>query len=172
MNMRQQRGLIIAAVCKLNRTPQAWLVPSQSGERIYTALLNSQSCTCPDHQEHGHKCKHIFAVEITIKREVGKDGAVTETKSITFTEEKTYKQDWPKYDLAQQIEKKRFLALLSDLTRNVPESPRNKTGRKPTLMRECAIWCSLRCSRFTAPSQHAGSLATLRTRTRKAICPN
>ncbi len=34
MNAREEGGLVIAAVCKLNQTPDGWLVPSQSGERI------------------------------------------------------------------------------------------------------------------------------------------
>jgi len=71
MNAREERGLVIAALCKLNRTPEGWLVPSQSGERIYTVDPDKQTCTCPDHQEAGFKCKHLFAAEIVIKREVG-----------------------------------------------------------------------------------------------------
>src|SRR5438034_1209117 len=31
MNPREERGLIIAALCKLNRTNDGWLVPSQTG---------------------------------------------------------------------------------------------------------------------------------------------
>src|SRR5437762_3090550 len=115
MDAREQRGLVIAAMVKLNRTNDGWLVPSQSGEKIYTVDPVAQTCTCPDHQEAGHKCKHLFAVEITIKREVNPDGTIRETKSITFTEEKTYTRNWAQYNDAQQNEKNRFLALLFDL---------------------------------------------------------
>ena len=43
----------------------AWLVPSQSGKGRYTVCLDPAEphCSCPDHEEGGHKCKHIFAVE-------------------------------------------------------------------------------------------------------------
>lgn len=132
MNAREERGLIIAALCKLNQTPNGWLVPSQSGEGIYTVDPAKQTCTCPDH-ENGHKCKHLYAVEITMKREVAADGTVTETRSITFTEKKTYKQDWPAYNVAQATEKPRLQTLLHDLCKNLPdpERPANKSGPKP-----------------------------------------
>ena len=81
MNAREERGLVIAALCKLNKTPDGWLVPSQSGERIYRVNVEKQTCTCPDHQEGGFKCKHLYAVEFTMKREVNPDGTVTETKT-------------------------------------------------------------------------------------------
>jgi SWIM zinc finger len=109
MNAREERGLVIAALCKLNKTDEGWLVPSQSGaERVYRVNVELQTCTCPDHQEAGFKCKHLYAVEFTVKREIGTDGTVTDTKSVTFTEKVTYKQDWPAYNQAQSIEKDRF----------------------------------------------------------------
>lgn len=132
MNAREERGLVIAAVCKLNNTGDGWLVPSQSaGDTIYRVDPVKQTCTCPDH-ENGHKCKHIYAVEFTVKREFNPDGTVTDTKSVTFTEKVTYKQDWPKYNLAQSIEKDRLQELLFDLCRGVAEPERPPTrGTKP-----------------------------------------
>src|SRR5262249_15141846 len=106
MEAREQRGLIIAAMCRLKKTAEGWLVPSQTGtDRIYTVNIKAQTCTCPDHVEAGHKCKHIYAAEITYKREYHADGTVTETKSMTLTEKKTYKQNWPAYNEAQTTEK-------------------------------------------------------------------
>jgi transposase len=132
MNAREERGLVIAAVCKLNNTGNGWLVPSQSGaEKIYRVDPIKQTCTCPDH-ENGHKCKHIYAVEFTVKREYNADGTVTDKKSVTFTEKVTYKQDWPAYNLAQSIEKDRLQELLFDLCRGVAEPERAPTrGSKP-----------------------------------------
>ncbi len=103
MNAREERGLIIAAKCKLNRkSPDCWLVPSQTeSDRIYRVDPEKQTCTCPDHQDAGHKCKHLYAVEITAQREVHEDGTVTDTQSITFTKKVTYKQNWPAYNTAQ-----------------------------------------------------------------------
>src|SRR5947208_2652467 len=115
MNAREERGLIIAALCKLNRVGDEWLVPSQSSAEIYKVNVQAQTCTCPDHKEAGHKCKHLYAVEITMKREVAPDGTVTDTQSITFTKKVTYKQDWPAYNAAQSVEKDRVQELLAEL---------------------------------------------------------
>jgi transposase len=138
MNAREERDLVIAALCKLNKTEAGWLVPSQAGKGIYTVNVTCQTCTCPDHQEAGHKCKHIYAVEFTMKRETDHEGNVIETKTMTFTEKVTIKRDWSVYNEAQQTEKKRFLALLFDLTRGVPNPERDpkKVGRKPVPMRD------------------------------------
>jgi hypothetical protein len=130
---REQRGLVIAALCKLNQEDGQWVVPSQSGaERIYRVNVEAKTCTCPDHQESGFKCKHIYAVEFTLKREVKRDGTLVETKSVTFTEEVTYTQNWKAYNEAQMTEKHRFLALLHDLCRGVQEPAPSKTGRPRT----------------------------------------
>jgi hypothetical protein len=158
MNAREERGLIIAALCKLNRVDGEWLVPSQSkGETIYRVNTQKQTCTCPDHQEGGHKCKHLYAVEFTLKREVNIDGTVTETKSVVFTEKVTYKQDWPAYNVAQATEKRRVRVLLQDLCSRLPERERRVgiSGPKPHLARDCIfamaykVYCGLSSRRFS-----------------------
>jgi hypothetical protein len=67
---RQQRGLEIAATAKIERKGSAWLVPSQSGKGRYTVLPDASAphCSCADHQDGGHKCKHLFAVEYVMRR--------------------------------------------------------------------------------------------------------
>lgn len=162
MNAREQRGLVIAALCKLNKTDQGWLVPSQSGaERIYHVDPEHQTCICPDCQEGGFKCKHIFAVEFTIKREVSSDGTVTETKSITLSSEKTYPQDWHAYNMAQSVEKHRFQVLLQDLCRNIKEPEHNGKGRKPHLLKDSVfattfkVYCGFSSRRFSCDLQDA-----------------
>src|SRR5712692_2802337 len=138
MTPREERGLVIAAVCKLNKTQDGWLVPSQSkGETIYTVDPAKQTCTCPDHQEAGFKCKHLYAVEFTVKREFNPDGTVTDTKSVMFTEKVTYKQDWPAYNLAQSIEKDGVQELLCDLCKGLAEPERPPTrGQKPHSLKD------------------------------------
>ena len=85
MTGREERGLVIAALCKLKRADENWLVPSQSVEtKDYRVNVRNQSCTCPDHTETGFKCKHLFAVEFMMKRETNADGTITETSSMTF----------------------------------------------------------------------------------------
>ena len=137
MNPREQRGVIIAAMCKLTAKNGEWIVPSQSAtDKKYVVNLVAGTCTCPDHQATGFKCKHQYAVEFTMKRETAVDGTVTETKTITFTEKKTYKQNWPAYNEAQATEKHRFQVLLSELCRAIPEPPRTGVGRKPVPLRD------------------------------------
>jgi len=95
---REQRGLRIAATCKLTKKGQVWLVPSQSGHGRYTVSPDPESphCTCPDHETRGLKCKHLFAVEFAMKREQHDDGSTTVTQTVTVTEtitKPTYPQE-------------------------------------------------------------------------------
>jgi transposase len=138
MNAREERGLVIAATQKLTQKGKVWLVPSQTGNgKKYTVCPDPDSpfCSCPDHEDTGCRCKHIYAVEFTMKRDTAKDGTVTETRSVTFTEKKTYKTpEWGTYNLAQSEEKRRFLALLHDLCRGLPNPPQPRGGRRRTAM--------------------------------------
>jgi transposase len=137
MDAREQRGIVIAATNRLVNKGKVWLVPSQTSNGTkYTVCPDPQNpfCSCPDHEETGGKCKHIYAVEIVMKRETGADGAVTETRTVTFTQKKTYTQNWPVYDLAQREEKRQFEILLGELCRGLKDPPANKTGRKRTPM--------------------------------------
>ncbi len=137
MEPREQRGLVIAALCKLNKTDEGWIVPSQSGaERMYRVDPVKQTCTCPDHSEAGQKCKHLFAVEITMKREYRADGTVIETESVTFTKKRTYTQSWATYDRAQAIEKDRLQELLFDLCRGIVEPAYKGKGRPSHLVKD------------------------------------
>ena len=134
MNAREERGLIIAAKCRLNRVSKdEWIVPSQSsGEKTYRVNLEKKSCTCPDCVEGGFTCKHQYAAQFTFQRDFLPNGDIIETKTVTFTEKKTYKQDWRAYNLAQSTEKHRFQKLLFDLTRGVAELPHHRnSGQQP-----------------------------------------
>jgi len=85
---RQQKGLEIAATAKIAQKGGAWLVPSQSGKGRYTVCLDPAQphCSCPDHEDGGHKCKHIFAVEYVVQRERNSDGSTTVTETLTVRE--------------------------------------------------------------------------------------
>src|SRR5579871_2119610 len=137
MDAREQRGLIIAATCRLNRLNDGtWLVPSQSHKgdnATYRVNLEAKTCTCLDHTEGGFTCKHYYAASIVHKRDVLPDGTVIETQSITLTKKTVYKQDWPAYNRAQVTEKRRLRILLHDLCSRLPERPRanGTTGPKP-----------------------------------------
>jgi transposase len=130
---RQQRGLEIAATAKLERKGAAWLVPSQSGKGRYTVLPDDQvpHCSCPDHADGGHKCKHLFAVEYVLRRERNADGSMTVTETVTVqkTVQRVYRQDWRAYNAAQTNEKAMFQELLRDLCAGVGEPAQPKNGR-------------------------------------------
>jgi transposase len=149
MDAREQRGLIIAATCRLNRNPDGtWKVPSQTSKEsiFYTVNLETKACTCPDCTESGFICKHYFAASIVHKRDVLADGTMVETKSITLTEKKVYTQNWPAYNLAQATEKRRLRVLLHDLCKNLPERerPASRSGPKPHLVRDCVFSMALK----------------------------
>jgi transposase len=132
MDPRQERGLVIAALTKIDRHDGKWLVPSQSiNGRKYAVDLGRQTCECPDCQEAGFKCKHQWEVEFVLKLELGADGTITETRTMTVTQRKTYRQEWRSYNLAQSTEKHRFQVLLHELCRGIEERPTAVTGRKP-----------------------------------------
>ncbi|MBN8628595.1 MAG: transposase [Planctomycetes bacterium] len=136
MDAREERGMQIAAIFKLQKKGEAWLVPSQTGKGKYTVFADDQKphCTCPDHVEWNHKCKHIFAVEIVIKRERNPDGSETVTDSVQITERKTYPQNWKAYNAAQTNEKAKFQQLLHDLCKGIVEKPvENLKGGRPRL---------------------------------------
>jgi transposase len=143
---RQQRGLEIAAVSKIERKGQAWLVPSQSGKGRYTVIPDDESphCSCPDHADGGHKCKHLFAVEYVLRRERNPDGSttVTETMTVQKTVQRVYRQDWRAYNAAQTNEKAKFQELLRDLCSGIAEPPQAKCGR-PRLSIQDALFSSV-----------------------------
>ena len=131
---RQQRGLMIAALSKITKKNDDWIVPSQSGKGRYTVHLDPEkpTCTCPDHETRDCKCKHIFAVEYVIQRERNGDGTTTVTEGVRVTAMKrtTYRQDWPAYNEAQTNEKSQFQILLRDLCSGIENPPHTK-GRRP-----------------------------------------
>ncbi len=95
--------------------------------------VKAPHCSCPYHEDGGHKCKHIFAVEFVVSRERNADGSttVTQTRTIRETIQRTYPQNWTAYNAAQTHEKEKFLDLLRDLCAGVDEPVRPKNGRPP-----------------------------------------
>jgi transposase len=144
VDARQERGLVIAATAKVVQKGSVWLVPSQSGNGRYTVSPDEQHphCTCPDHEERGCECKHIYAVRFVIQRELFDDGTEVETRQLTITEKrKTYAQDWSAYNAAQCSEKDSFQSLLHDLCQEIPETIETKAGRPRMPVRD-GIFCA------------------------------
>jgi transposase len=132
VDARRTRGMEIAAICPLTRKGGNWIVPSMSGKGRYTVTPDADkpTCTCPDYESRGCKCKHIFAVEFVAMREVTRnaDGSttVTETVAVKATKRTTYAQDWPAYNAAQVNEQDEFLSLLNDLCAGIVNPPQGK----------------------------------------------
>ncbi len=127
MDARAERGLEIAATVQLRRRGSVWVVPSQTGKGMsYTVDLNGDapSCSCPDHETRRVKCKHIYAVEFSVKRETRPDGTTTVTETVRVT----YAQNWPAYNAAQSHEKTRVTELLRGLCEGVAQ-PAQGRGR-------------------------------------------
>ncbi len=131
LNVRELRGLDIANRYTLKEENGFWFVPSSSGKSIrYKVCLNTQKCTCPDHEIRRQKCKHIFAAEYYFEKDFLKDLTADE---ITLPQayvppRKTYKQEWKAYNKAQTSEKANFQLLLAELCKGIGE-PAQYNGR-------------------------------------------
>jgi transposase len=129
---REERGLEIVKKHKIVKTPKGWRVPSQTkggaGDTYFVTFnKHKPKCNCPDCQMRRKKCKHIYAVEFYIKRQINEEGKIKETRGVKIS----YSQDWKAYDKAQINEKILFMKMLKDLCDNL-EQPSYKFGR-PTL---------------------------------------
>jgi len=134
---RELRGLEIAATKDLRPTGKVWRVPSSTGSGSYvvdTSVYGPATCTCPDYELHQAPCKHVYAVEFTIRRQsTTKDGTVTETI--------TYRQEWSAYNAAQTNEKVRVAEMLRDLC-SIIDNPVQMRGR-PRLPLSDAVFCAV-----------------------------
>jgi len=119
MDLREMRGMEIAATRTIRKQDGWWKVPSQSGLGLYRVQIAKKfsTCECPDFAKRQTACKHIYAATFVMKREDNEDGTTTVTQSVTFTEahETTYSQPWSAYNAAQTSEQDRFQSLLHDL---------------------------------------------------------
>jgi len=119
MDARQERGLELAATKKLLQKGALWIVPSKDNHNSYIVDPRESTCTCPDHETRGVKCKHIYAVEFSVQHEVRPDGTHLVTKTVRVT----YGQDWPAYNAAQSNEKTRLAELLKGLCAGIVSAP-------------------------------------------------
>jgi transposase len=139
LQIRKQKGIEIAKNSNVKLNGYKWSVPSQSSNKTYEVILriDKSVCNCPDFIERGLKCKHIFAVEITLTKTIDSKGNTT----ITQTKHITYSQDWPNYTKAQTEEGRLFKVLLKDLVENIPEEP-YVFGRPRYPLKE-ALFCAI-----------------------------
>ncbi len=128
LDARQQRALAIVRSDKAKRIKHVagsrWLVPSQSNASGgYVVDADRRTCSCPDHEDRGSQCKHIWAV-LYFRSEVTLPNGAT-----VLTEQRiTYRQDWPQYNRAQCEEKDRVQLLLRGLCDGIVQ-PEQTNGR-------------------------------------------
>ncbi len=135
MDIREQRGMELAATRTIRQKGGIWIVPSQTGNGAYRVHIMPKiaSCTCPDFETRGTNCKHIYAAKFVIRREQNADGSVTVTQSLTVSEQRTtYPQAWTAYNSAQTNEKDKFQSLLHELCSGIQE-PQIKRAGRPSL---------------------------------------
>jgi hypothetical protein len=109
----------------------SWVVFSLTSTGKYRVTLDPVSCDCPDFELRQEPCKHVLAV-----RQAEAQGRADKTPGKTRAPEnaplqhpkKTYPQNCPAYDAAQQNEKAEFITLLADRCRNI-EAPARKPGK-------------------------------------------
>lgn len=135
VDARQARGLALvkAQRAKIKHVAGSrWLVPSQTNASGgYVVDVEQNSCTCPDHEDRGVKCKHIWAVMILRTEVTLPDGTTVVTEKRI-----TYRQDWPAYNAAQTEERDRVQLLLKGLCDGIQQPPRKPgaAGRPPALL--------------------------------------
>jgi transposase len=128
---RQVRGLALAKGKAKKIKPVAgstWLVPSASGGGGgYVVDVDKGTCSCPDAEERGVRCKHQFAVAYVRAEIAMPDGAVLVAETRV-----TYAQPcWSAYHKAQVMEKDTVELLLRGLCDGIVEPQAKKTGRPP-----------------------------------------
>jgi transposase len=135
MDLRELKALELAARSRIVFHLGRWLVPSQGSGKTYSVSLSPPSCSCEDFELRNEPCKHVIAARLVAERDHDA-GPAPPMDTDAVPKRPTYKQDWPKYNAAQQSEKDRFGELLFDLLAGVEEPPAAKTGRKRTAMRD------------------------------------
>jgi transposase len=144
MDGRQERGAAIAAKGDAMGEGAIWYVRSQSKRVTYHVNPYAGECNCPDHQDTGVRCKHVWAATFTMTAEAHSDGTATISQRVT------YSQQWSVYNEAQVREKDTFLRLLSDLCSGVPQ-PAQAKGRPRLPLSDMAFAATYKVlSRFSS----------------------
>ncbi len=152
MKTKQQKGKELAQNFEIRFDGKIWTVPSQTGSGYYQINLQQQTCSCPYFEKNKAKCKHQYAVEEKIWREMQSAESVTNKQAVRKTPRK--KRNWSGYNEAQTKERGRWLELVFELCRLIPEPPKQPRGRTPLPLSDI-LFCLLikiyerNCSRRT-----------------------
>jgi SWIM zinc finger len=140
VDLRELKALELAARNRIEFNLGAWLVPSQSTGKTYRVTITPPTCQCEDFQLRAQPCKHVIAAKLVCERDHGgKDPGIVVDD---VPKRKTYRQDWPKYNLAQTTEKDRFQDLLFDLCQGIEEPPRHAKAGKRIWMKDVVFCCA------------------------------
>jgi transposase len=90
-----------------------------------TYAFGGWRCSCPKWEETGLPCKHVERVLCRLDP----NRPLEHHKDSLGARRKSYVQDWPAYDAAQQAEHTLFDALLWDLLEQIPEKLRPVTSK-------------------------------------------
>ena len=128
---RQQRGLAIAALTRIEKHRLGYRVPSQSdnGTYIVDPDADNPCCSCADFDTRQQPCKHVYAVQIAMRRE-----DEDEADLLTHDEPMAvpFRQSWANYNSAQEHEEEHFVRLLRVLCDLIPQPP--QTLGQPRLL--------------------------------------
>ncbi len=142
-DLREQRGIVLAATKQIHQHGDCWIVPSQSGKGVYAVrglAETNPECSCPDYEARRQNCKHIYAAIFVSRREHNTDGSTTITETVALTRQRTtYPQAWPAYNAAQTNEKDQFLDLLFDLCREIANPETHGAGRPKLPLSDAAF---------------------------------
>lgn len=142
MDAREERGRALSTR-NIKRKGALWIVPSARGLGSYVADFENTACSCPDHEERGGVCKHLWAVQFTLQREVSVNSSGFLTETETLTVRRTYSQDWHAYNAAQATEKVRVAELLHALCSGIVQPPRGR-GRPRHLLADIVFACAMK----------------------------
>ena len=156
MDLRELKALELAARANITFAHGFWLVPSQTSlSTSYRVTLAPPSCECDDFQLRQQPCKHIIAARRVCERLGGEPAPALDTDEVP--RKPTFRQDWPRYNLAQATEKRRVRVLLRELCCQLPERPRpeHRPGPQPHRLSDMVfamvykVYCGLSSRRFS-----------------------
>jgi transposase len=132
IDSRKIKGQILADSTYINHRFGRWFVKSSNPSKPpYEIREDNFNCNCPDFVINKQKCKHLYALETRLGREVYPEPNFAKSK---------HTQNWSAYHRSQQTEKAVFLGLLAELTRGIDE-PENETGRPALHLGDMVFSC-------------------------------
>jgi hypothetical protein len=93
LSPREIKAVEIADRFRIVESSGKWFVPSQThptSKYAVRIVVDYAECECPDYELRRDLCKHILAVQLTIKREHNADGTTTVTETFTVARRVTY----------------------------------------------------------------------------------